>query len=335
MFGRILILQTGFLGDVVLATPLMQAARALWPRAHLAVMVRPTSVPLLEGLPFLDSVLVDTRHDTGRSTAFRETLDRLRAERFDLAFSAARSLQTGLLLWRAGIPRRVGYRSGLNRWLYTDVVRRPKGVHVSRREFALLEAVGGRPEFFAPAVAEADRLPAEVEALLAGSEPLVALAPGSVWPNKRWLPEHFAEVARRLTAEGARVVLTGGPGDREIAAQIVAAVPQAVDLCGRTRLTESAALLRRCALLVSNDSAPVHLAGAVGTPVVQIYGATTPDLGFAPLDPRSKVVEIELDCRPCKKLHAPACPLGHFRCMRDLTPDLVTRAALEILRGGR
>ena len=130
-----------------------------------------------------------------------------------------------------------------------------------------------------------------------------------------------------------RLVIIGGPGDAPLAREIVAAVPgaRAIDATGRLSLLASAELLGRCAVLVTNDSAPQHLASAMGTPTVAIFGPTVPDFGFGPLAPRRRVLGHEaLDCRPCDR-HGPLrCPLGHWRCMREIAAGTVADAAREL-----
>ena len=154
--------------------------------------------------------------------------------------------------------------------------------------------------------------------------PMVALAPGSVWFTKRWPEEHFLAVARALLHDGVPVVLVGGADDAALCARIAEGCGEGaaiLNAAGRLSLLQSAELLRRCALLVSNDSAPMHLAGAVGTPVFALFGATVPSFGFAPLGPRDRVFELQgLACRPCGIHGGQECPIGTFVCMRDLTP---------------
>jgi heptosyltransferase-2 len=147
-----------------------------------------------------------------------------------------------------------------------------------------------------------------------------------VWATKRW--PYYAELAARL-ARGARVVVVGGPGDRALAETIVAACPpeRAIDATGRLSLLASAELIGRAALLVTNDSAPQHLASAMGTRTVTVFGPTVPEFGFGPLAPESAVLGHEaLACRPCDPHGPRACPLGHWRCMRELSPDAVLAA---------
>jgi len=162
---------------------------------------------------------------------------------------------------------------------------------------------------------------------------LAGVHPGAAWTTKRWLPERFAELCRRLKAEGATPVLVGGPGDAALGAEIARA-SGAVDLVGRTDLEELKSLMGRLELFVTNDSGPMHLAAAAGVPVVAIFGATTRELGFFPYGPGHRVVEETLACRPCGLHGAKECPEGHFLCMRLLSVDRVHQACVSALAAG-
>jgi heptosyltransferase-2 len=166
---------------------------------------------------------------------------------------------------------------------------------------------------------------------VAASERLIALAPGSVWATKRW--PYYKELAQELAGTG-RIVVVGAQDDAPLALEIRTAVPNAVDATGVLPLLGSAELIGRCAVIVTNDSSPLHLASAMGTPTVAIFGPTVPEFGFGPLAPSSVVVGHEtLACRPCHRHGPRRCPLTHFRCMRELTADVVAaRARTLILR---
>jgi lipopolysaccharide heptosyltransferase II len=334
MVERLLIVQTAFLGDVVLSTPLIQALRKELPAAYLAALVRPAAAPLLEGLPGLDEVLTDRPGDRGAAPQ-ADLVQELRRRRFDAAVSPSRSVRVGLLLRAARIARRIGYRLAFNRWFYTDLVERQEGVHTVVRESALLGPLGIHDIEPRLAVARAERLPALIEALFrAPARHRVVLAPGTNWATKRWPAEYFAAVANAMAARQAQVLLVGSPAEAAAVLEVARRAPAAVNLSGQTTLPQLAALMARCDAVVCNDSGPAHIAGAAGTPVVQIYGATTPGMGYAPLDPRSRIVETFLPCRPCGRHATNTCPESHFRCLRDLTPDRVLAALEEVLAGG-
>ena len=178
-----------------------------------------------------------------------------------------------------------------------------------------------------PSAALAARL---AEAGIAPGARLAGVHPGAAWATKRWLPERFAELCRRLKAEGLTPVLVGGPGDAALGAEIAAA-SGAANLVGKTDLEELKSLMGRLSLFVTNDSGPMHLAAAAGVPVVAIFGATTRELGFFPYGSGHRVVEAPLACRPCGLHGAKSCPEGHFLCMRLLSVDAVHRACREAL----
>src|SRR5438309_1223991 len=259
----LLVAQTSFLGDVVLTTPLLAELRTSLRPGRLAVLVRPEAAPLLAGHPAVDDVLIDDKR--GRDRGLRglaRVARRLRRERFDLAVSPHRSLRTALLLAAARIPRRVGFRESRGAFLYHVRVPRVRRQHDVERNLALVTpfgAVPAHPALHLPVtVAGAERAAALVPP---GAGPLVGVAPGSVWATKRWTPEGFAAVVAALSAEGARCVLLGGPDDVGLAEDIRDRTGgRATVLAGRTDLATRVPLVHRLALLVANDSAPMHVA---------------------------------------------------------------------------
>jgi heptosyltransferase-2 len=334
----LLVAQTSFLGDVVLTTPLLTALRARLRPHRLAVLVRPEAAPLLEGHPDVDAVLVDDKRgtDAGPGGIVR-VARRLRREAFDLVVSPHRSLRTAILLAAAGIPRRVGFADSRGAVLFHARVPRDRRRHDVERNLALLEPFGGSsdpPRLHVPVHAAAV---ARVAGLLPeGRGPLIGLAPGSAWATKRWHPDGFAGVLRAVRDQGARVVVLGASGERAIAEDVVRrAGGGATVLAGRTDLATLVAIIDRLALLVANDSAPMHIACARETPVVAVFCATTPALGYGPWGPRSAIVQADLACRPCARHGGLRCPRGTEDCMRLVRADAVLAAARALLATAR
>ncbi len=177
-----------------------------------------------------------------------------------------------------------------------------------------------------------DRLLVELE--VGHPENLVAVAPGTIWNTKRWHKERFASLAVNLDEAGLETILIGGPEDEQLCRDVrtLSGSSRVYDASGMLSLLQSAELLRRCKILVCNDSAPLHLATAVGTPVVAVFGATVPAFGFGPSGPFDTVVETKgLKCRPCSIHGGDKCPIGTFDCMNDITHDRVFRTAMEVL----
>jgi heptosyltransferase-2 len=338
-----LVIQTSFLGDVVLTTPLVaELAR----RGPVHVVATPAGAPLLARNPDVAGVTIYDKRGTARgvgglaNVAAELSAARSRAASDGatdaVAYLAQGSVRSAALARLAGFRARVGFTTSAGRWLYTRRVPYRDDRHHAERLWSLAADAPDvaptreqlRPRLF-PGGAEREA----VDRLLAGTEHgsrrLIALAPGSVWATKRW--PYYAELAR-LVIGAARVVIVGAKDDAAVAGEIVSAVgDDAIDATGRLSLLGSAELIRRCAVLVTNDSSPQHLASAVGTPTVTVFGPTVPEFGFGPLAPRSQTAGVVgLDCRPCDRHGPQECPLGHWRCMRDLTAATVAGLVAQL-----
>jgi lipopolysaccharide heptosyltransferase II len=298
------------------------------------VILTPAAVPLLEPHPAVRWAIPYDKRGADRGwSGLRHLARRLRAEHYAVAYLPHQSLRSAALALLAGIPRRVGFRGGWGR-LYSERRARPRTGHEVDRLLQLVDGVvrpSGQPvrHLTADDMAQVARLLAQVGV----APPFIALAPGSIWGSKRW--PHFAALAARL-AQRHDVVLVGGPDDAELGEAIARdvadrATQRVVNAAGNLTLRQSAALIRRARVLVTNDSAPLHLAQAVGTPTVAIFGPTTPAFGFGPRGPHDVVVETEgLACRPCSSHGPPACPLRHHRCMQALGVEAVMQALERI-----
>jgi heptosyltransferase-2 len=329
---------------MILTTPLLER---LAREGAVHVVATPANAAVLAHHPAVASVIVyDKRNADAGLAGLRRVAARLRATGATTAYMAQGSWRTAALARWAGVAS-VGFDTSAGRWLYSRRVPYRNDWHHAQRLWGLADdprapsvAAPGplRPSLFPSADDEA-----QVTALLAAAgvesgEPLVALAPGSVWATKRW-PSYDA-LAGALVARlpAARVVVIGAAGDAPLAAAIGEAVRQrggrpVLDATGRLSLLGSAALLARCTLLVTNDSAPLHLASAMNTPTVALFGPTVPSMGFGPLADRQVVLgRHELTCRPCSAHGGQACPLGHWQCMRDVQPSAVTEQIVREMR---
>jgi heptosyltransferase-2 len=322
-----LVIQTAFLGDVVLTTPLLSALAAQ--HGPVDVVTTAVAAPLLETHPAVVQVIPYDKRGRDRGWAGLRRLGRqLEAAQYARAYLPHRSLRTAALALLARIPTRIGFRGGWS-FLYTEGRPKPQTGHETDRLLALAKGASGvYPPQLRP-TPEDERAVADLV-----GPPFVALAPGSIWGSKRW--PYYAELASRL-ADRVAVVLVGGRDDVGLADEIEKAVTggngrqQVVNACGKLTLRQSAALIGRAQLLVTNDSAPLHLATAMGTPVVALFGPTVTEFGFGPM--RAGDVALGMDgllCRPCSPHGPPECPLGHHRCMRELTALAVVRAIEDI-----
>jgi heptosyltransferase-2 len=336
--GSSLVIQTSFLGDMVLTTPLLTYLAA---SSAVDVVCTPAASVLLENHPAVREVIVyDKRgRDRGAAGATRLAM-RLREKRYDAAYLAQGSIRSGAIAFMARIPQRVGFVTSAGRWFYTSRVMPIDNTHHAARLLALgtrdpLRVVPNaeiRPRLYP---GERERLAVD-EVLgtnVKSQEPLLVFAPGSVWATKRW--PYFPLLATALRDAG-RIAIVGSEADLPLAAEIIAATKgQAVDATGLLSLLASAELIGRAALLITNDSAPLHLASAMNTPTVAVFGPTVPEFGFGPLAERSAVAgHASLACRPCDRHGPQRCPLGHWRCMREITPDGVALLARGLLTSG-
>lgn len=329
---RSLVIQTSFLGDVVLTTPLLtHLAR----RGPVDVVTTPAGGALLDGHPAVRAVIRFDKRGAQRGIGgLRALAATLRRAEYGAAYMAQGSWRSAALAWMASIPVRIGFDTSGGALFYTQRVAHRQDWHHATRLFRLAES-DTTIAVPAPSLVPRDADRTAVSALLSaapfGSAPFIALAPGSVWATKRW-PDFAALLA--TLPDGHGVVVVGGAEDRDLARAIVAAAPHRVlDATGRLSLLASAELIGRAAALVTNDSLPQHLASAMGTPTVTIYGPTLPAFGFGPLAPQRAIVEHApgLDCRPCSAHGPQVCPRGHFRCMREISAATVSAALTPLL----
>jgi len=330
--GASLVVQTSFLGDTVLTTPLIAH---LAERGPVDVIVTPASAPLLANNPSIRDVIVYDKRGRQRGLLRLLLLSaRLARRRYAAAYLAQGSVRSGALVFGAGRRQRVGFTTSAGRRFYTSRVDYIESEHHASRLLRLALEPGApvtaemvRPQLF-PGQAERDAVDALLRQRGWKDDPFVALAPGSVWATKRW--PHYPALAELL---GDRVVIVGSTGDVYLSSDILRTVgARAMDCAGRLSLLASAELISRARVLVTNDSAPLHLASAVGTPTVAIFGPTVPEFGFGPLAPRSAILGVPaLVCRPCDRHGPQRCPLGHWRCMREITPRQVADAVQELI----
>jgi lipopolysaccharide heptosyltransferase II len=335
--GGSLVIQTSFLGDVILTTPLIaELAR----RGPVDVLATPGGATALANNPDIRSVIpYDKRNTYGSAQGLWQTLKQIRSRRpYEAAYLAQGSFRSGLIAMMTGAKERIGFASSTGRLLYTrQVAYRPDRHHVERLWSLAMSDCADPPtrDQIRPRLYPSDEERHRVDSLLRHcgniEEPFVALAPGSAWGTKRW--PYYVELAKRL-ADDFRIAVIGSKADSEVASQIIDALRPAVviNAVGNLPLLASAELIGRAQAIVTNDSAPQHLASAMGTPTLTIFGPTVPEFGFGPLSERNTVAgNNSLSCRPCDRHGPQRCPLGHWRCMRELTPEYVSSLLMEVL----
>jgi heptosyltransferase II len=337
--ARILVRATNWVGDALMSLPAIRAVRERFPRAHLAVLARPWVAGLYARERAIDEVIPYTASGNWRNLAGRrEAAGKLRD--FDCAILLPNSFDAALLAWLAGIPTRIGYRRDWRRWLLTDAVTPPEPGEIPRHErFYYLELLrrAGLLDEYPPSPfirldgVEAARAAGKARLMEAGLEgPVVGVSPGAAYGGaKRWPADRFAAAAERVAGEtGGSVALFGSGGERALCEAIAAGLrARAHNFAGRTSLQEFVELAAACAVFLTNDSGAMHVASAVGTPTVAVFGATD-DTTTGPTGPLARVVREHAECSPCLLRE---CPIDH-RCMTRVSADRVVREALGLMR---
>jgi len=329
MSERILIVAPSWVGDAILSEPLVALLRERFGNPVIDVLAPPWCGPVYARMRGIGRVIPNPIGHGSLALAARRTLARSlrkadRPARYTCAFVLPNSWKSALVPWLAGIPRRIGYL-GEARWGLLNDARRLHGKGPPRLvdRFAALAAPRSAPAPFAPPpvlVPDAANRAAAAQALGLGSDrPVAVLCPGAEYgPAKRWPTEYFSALAQRLAADGWQVWIAGSPKDAALGEEI-ARSGAGVNLCGKTSLAEAIDLMSCAGCVVSNDSGLMHVAAALDRPLTALYGSSSPAF-TPPLSARARIVRTGIACSPCFER---ACPLGHFNCMMQLTPDQV------------
>jgi len=340
--AKILLLRLSSIGDIVLTTPLIRVLRRSFPNATIDFVVKAGFAELVEHNPHLNQA-----HRVEPAAGVRGLVQlshHLRSLQYDVVLDLHRNFRTRILTRFCAAPRVGFYKKPLlRRWLFVKfkaaTMQRVPPVYqryLQAASFLDVKDDGAGTELFWQNAHEEEALRALNEAGWIKNQPLFCLAPGGGFFTKRWPLEYFVEIAQRFKAQSGdtAIAVLGGPQDRELGKFLrERSSDHVLDLTGRCSALASAAIIKRSRLLLANDSGLMHVAEAVSTPVLALFGSTTRELGFFPQRASSRVIEHEtLSCRPCSHLGYKACPRGHFRCMKDLTPQ---RVFSEIEKNGR
>jgi len=325
---RILVMNLNQIGAVVLATPVFRALKQAYPQAHVATLVRDSMVPLLDGNPYLDQVIAwNLRWPLRRRW---DVVRALRRQRFDVAINLSHSLERCLLTWLSGAPVRVGFDTTEAPFLQTQRVKEQTGAyHATERNLDLVRALGieaDGEEGFRLYVSEAERRWLDEWSRRVGlpeDATLIGLNPGASNPLNRWSVEAFARLGDLLVERGYQVIVLGGPMDAADGEAIASGMRHpALRGTGQFNLRELSALLTRVAVLVTADTGPMHMAVALRTPVVALFGPADPRWTGPYCGPRTVIQKEELECIRCLKKH---CPIDR-ECLKRITPEEVLAA---------
>jgi lipopolysaccharide heptosyltransferase I len=362
-FERILLIKPSALGDVIHTVPVLVKLRQRYPQAQIDWMLHPAIADWVGHHPAINRVIYFDRKALAEPRtapkALWRLLRQLRGGQYDLVIDLHGQLRSAFFTLSTGAPVRIGfdrprkeihnsprnlpvgaYRHGWsgareNSWIaYSHHIPIPTlEVHAVQRYLWLGQMLGfeaSSPDFHVPIPPNAIK---RVEDLLAANgishQRILVMSPGTVWETKRWSSEGFAAVGRHFIDQGWSVVLAGSSGDRAVCQHVASLCPGAINLCGQTKVSELAALISRADLCVSNDSGPMHMAVALGRPVVSIFGPTD-ELWVGPFGRKDAVVRRSLPCAPCYLRTLQKCPNNHV-CMREISADQVIARAEQIL----
>ncbi len=315
--NRFLIIQTAFIGDVILATPVIEALHAAYPQASIDFLLRKGNEGLLEEHPFLSEVIIWDKK-TGKYAQLRKVINHLRSKRYDVVINLQRFMTTGIITVFSGAKQTVGFSknpmSAFFTKRYPHVIDTSNAqVHEVDRNLSLISDLTHNkcrvnPKLY-PSKAHFERVVV--------NQPYVTISPTSVWFTKQFPMVNWVKVINAIDSE-TKVFLLGGGADKAACAEIkkLSKHPNIEVLAGQLAFLESAALMRNAQMNYVNDSAPMHLASAMDAPVTAVFCSTIPAFGFGPLSSNSKIAETheKLDCRPCGLHGYRQCPKGHFKC---------------------
>lgn len=349
---RILVFRFERTGDLIMARPALAALRSLAPEAHIELAIGGWNRELAPWLPEVDGVTVldlpwlARGSQTASVAELRAAVRRWRGERFDVAINLEGDIRTNVLMWATGIPERHGFDMAGGGPVLTHRVPYDPGRHVAWNCLRIVGGVFGQPPASEPVAMPPLLLPADVSArggeLLreAGNQPLVGVHPCGGRPVKQWDLASMASAAARVAEHlSATLVITGGDGERAIADELRRGLPPTlpvIDLVGRMGLGSLAGVLQRLTVFISPDTGPMHLAAALGTPTVGIFGPSDPRR-WGPLGPHTRVVRVGIWCSPCNRIRKPPARCrGHVPdCLVAITPDMVVAAALDVVDAHR
>ncbi len=332
--GKILIIQTAFIGDVILATALIEKLKSHYPESKLHFLLRKGNEGLLANHPHLEKVIVFHKNEDKYKNLLI-IIKKVRKEKYDLVINIQRFFTTGLITTLSGARHTIGFNKNPLSFLFSKKIDHSIdptiGMHEIDRNQELIshitDADPAKPKLY----------PTSEHLKRVGSykkSPYICIAPASVWYTKQWPKEKWVSLLNLIPSE-LNVWLIGGNEDGELCNQIISNTnnKKVKSLSGSLNLLESAALMKDAVINFVNDSAPMHLASAVNAPLCAIYCSTVPGFGFGPLSDISEIIQVDegLTCRPCGLHGHRSCPESHFKCANDISEEKIRDVVLKYL----
>jgi len=336
---NVLIIQTAFIGDVILTTPVIEELANEFPGVKIDFLTIPNSKNLLESNPNLNNLIIFDKR--GKDRGLRGLMrigNVLKNNSYDVCLTPHRSLRSAFLSWMTKAEIRVGFNRTTWQKAFTHIVTYKSSIHETDRNLSLLSILGLKRQNRLPTLYSTENDKRKVETLLRDLDRvkypcLFAVAPGSVWPTKRWPEDYYKKFCQLVGGNGSLILLVGGPEDQDICQRITSQSNNVISTAGKLSLRETYYLLTQCSGILTNDSSPLHLGMAAKINVFSLFGPTVPEFGFAPVGPKSKVFENRaLACRPCSIHGSKKCPIKTFECMESLNPDIIASQVIKTLQ---
>jgi lipopolysaccharide heptosyltransferase II len=326
---NILVIQTAFIGDVVLATPVIEKLHRHYPYAKIDFLLRKGNEALFTGHPFLNRVIVWDKKNNKNTNLIR-IIKEARKTKYDIVVNLHRFASSGLVVLFSGAKEKIGFDKNPLSFCYTKKIKHVigNGKHEVQRNLELIASLAGN-ELVKPRLYP---LAADFESVKNyKTKPYICIAPSSVWFTKQFPAHKWVEFLDKVTAYN--VYLLGAPSDIDLCDQIVSASTNKniVNLAGKLTFLQSAALMKDAVMNYSNDSAPMHIASSVNAPVTAVFCSTIPAFGFGPLSDKSFIVETKekLDCRPCGLHGYKTCPQKHFKCAETIRAEQLAETLIS------
>lgn len=332
---KILIIQTAFIGDVILTTPMVSGVNQIYPSAKIDVLAIPSGAEIWKNNPVINRIYTyDKKGSDKKFIQLFKLIFMLRQEKYDWVISPHRSLRSAIISYFCGAPLRTSFDKSAGSKIFYNEVIPYRQVHEIDRNLDLIK-IKNRKNIL-PSVYPLPSEKEKIDNLILENNiksPFIVIAPGSVWHTKKWPTDKFADLIKKLMDKGVNICLIGGKEDELLGKKLSDNSPLCFNFIGMLNIRESYYLIKQSSCLITNDSAPLHLGSASGTSTIAIFGPTVPLFGFSPYgNDRSIVVEMQgLSCRPCGIHGGDKCPLKHFNCMKQIDVDFVINKTEEIL----
>lgn len=344
---KILIIQTAYLGDVILTLPVVQNIKKHLRESEIDFLCIPQTVEVLRNNPYLRELVVYDKRGKNKFTKLRNVISKVRKSKYNIVISPHRSFRSALITHLSGSDVLIGFNKNAMSNLLTHRVTYIKNTHEILRNLELIKVIPGvtltnEDEVLKPELFPSDEDVSFVKQIISSKMPyakgksFVSFAPCSKWFTKQLPGMKAIELIKRLINSGLVVVLIGGKEDSHYCKEIEKEVNDAglLNLCGKLTPLQSKVVIEKSAFLVSVDSAAAHIGASTHAPIVQVYGSTLPAFGFYPLTSKNVIIENEmLACRPCTSHGRKSCPLKHFKCMEDLDMNKIFESAGKLTKG--